>query len=217
MAEQFYYFYDMLKKSDDKNYIESFLSYNTSLICAGVKPSITLNLSYINNKDMYKLWKLYGEQYIKEMKLKFAILRKNKDSVILLIYDEKLLKQCIERKSCREFLQPLGYSKDFTIDEYIMKLISRYNKYKCPHELGIFLGYPLEDVIDFMNCTNKKCKACGYWKVYNREERAKNIFSIYDNVRLIAANKIVNGYRKNDLLLSLRREFYKESKIIFEN
>ena len=54
-----------------------------------------------------------------------------------------------------------------------------------PHEIGVFLGYPIEDVIGFIN--NKGCnfKCCGYWKVYGDKEKAIKEFARYDKCRMI--------------------------------
>ena len=46
-----------------------------------------------------------------------------------------------------------------------------------PHEIGLFLGYPPEDVEGFM--AHKRAKCVGCWKVYGDEERAKELFRQY--------------------------------------
>lgn len=48
-----------------------------------------------------------------------------------------------------------------------------------PHEIGLFLGYPPEDVEGFME--HKACgsKCTGCWKVYGDEEAAKKKFEQY--------------------------------------
>ena len=48
-----------------------------------------------------------------------------------------------------------------------------------PHEIGLFLGYPPEDVEGFVenNAANFKC--IGAWKVYGNEEKAKTAFLKY--------------------------------------
>jgi hypothetical protein len=66
-----------------------------------------------------------------------------------------------------------------------------------PHEIGIFLGYPLADVISFMSDVPQKNIACGYWKVYHRPERAERIFAQ------------IRGAR-NRALLELLAEYYPE-------
>lgn len=35
-----------------------------------------------------------------------------------------------------------------------------------PHEIGVFLGYPIEDVIGFMKYKGARALCSGYWKVY---------------------------------------------------
>lgn len=43
-----------------------------------------------------------------------------------------------------------------------------------PHEIGLFLGYPLDDVIGFIENNGRNCKCAGCWKVYcNACEAAK--------------------------------------------
>lgn len=44
-----------------------------------------------------------------------------------------------------------------------------------PHEIGLFLGYPSEDVDGFMN-RRQECKLCGFWKVYGDVESAEKQF-----------------------------------------
>ena len=36
-----------------------------------------------------------------------------------------------------------------------------------PHEIGVFLGYPPEDVKAFIKQNGKGAVLCGYWKVYS--------------------------------------------------
>lgn len=49
-----------------------------------------------------------------------------------------------------------------------------------PHEIGLFLGYPLEDVIGFCRHKGEGCKLCGYWKVYGDVESARKSFALFD-------------------------------------
>jgi hypothetical protein len=53
-----------------------------------------------------------------------------------------------------------------------------------PHEVGIFLGYPLEDVISFSAGKSSPYTCHGYWKVYFRPEKAERTFAYMDAARL---------------------------------
>lgn len=45
-----------------------------------------------------------------------------------------------------------------------------------PDEIGLFLGYPPEDVEGFLNDPCKGVKICGCWKAYGNEAEARKAF-----------------------------------------
>lgn len=68
-----------------------------------------------------------------------------------------------------------------------------------PHEIGVFLGYPLEDVRGFIAGGGEGCKLCGYWKVYGDVERARQSFARYDRCRAALCARIDQGKRLPDI------------------
>ncbi len=48
-----------------------------------------------------------------------------------------------------------------------------------PHEIGLFLGYPPEDVRGFIEHRGRNCKCAGCWKVYGDPDKARRRFSAY--------------------------------------
>lgn len=52
-----------------------------------------------------------------------------------------------------------------------------------PHELGILLGYPPEDVEGFRRELGRNCKLNGYWKVYGNEKKAQARFDQFTRCR----------------------------------
>lgn len=215
MGERVVSFYKLLNEMEDKDYIENLISYNVALISAKLKPSITLNLFKKSNRKTYFLWNTYANEYLKKLGLNYIKLRESDKTLIVLIYDEKLLRKVINNSDNRKFLSSIGYENYFSIKEVLEKFKERYSIYNCPHELGLFLGYPLEDVKDFMECTEKECLACGYWKVYNKHSKAKVIFNIFDKVKEYTVENMLNGNRHIDLANILKNKFEKNQKIIF--
>lgn len=181
-----------LDSMDDKEYIENFLLYNLAPVISGVKPASTLTLKKGENQ-LYDKWIKYGEVFVKEIGLDYIVLRETNSTDIILLYREDKLNEHLLNENNREFLLRLGYEDDNNINTWLKTLKNRYEQYHCPHELGIFLGIPVNDVEDFMNCTSKKCILCRYWKVYNDEAEAKKIFDRYDNIRKHAINKIIDN------------------------
>lgn len=185
-----------MSKTDDKTYMESLLSYSTSLISSGIKPAVTLTLMSINNRNLNDLWVIYGKAYVHKLNLNYVVLREIKESTILLIYEHNLLENSLNEKHNSEFLETCGYEESDNLYDKLAVLKRRYSQMTCPHELGIFLGYPVDDVRDFMKDCKKPCKLCGYWKVYNSKEKAEKIFALFDKVKNNAAEKIINELRE---------------------
>ena len=48
-----------------------------------------------------------------------------------------------------------------------------------PHEIGLFLGYPPEDVRGFIEKGASGCKCSGCWKVYGNTQQAMTTFGRY--------------------------------------
>ena len=85
-----------------------------------------------------------------------------------------MLEKELKQPGVLELLERYGYENS-DIDSCMKHLKYRLLKCTCfPHEIGVFLGYPLEDVKGFIDNKGKNCESCGVWKVYcNREEKDK--------------------------------------------
>lgn len=62
-----------------------------------------------------------------------------------------------------------------------------------PHEIGVFLGYPLKDVVGFIQNKGKNCKCCGCWKVYSDECEARKKFARYEKCKTIYMSMFQRG------------------------
>ncbi|MBQ8506765.1 MAG: DUF3793 family protein [Clostridia bacterium] len=61
-----------------------------------------------------------------------------------------------------------------------------------PHEIGLFLGYPPEDVDGFIN-RKAEAKFCGCWKVYGDVDSARKEFAKYKKCTDIYLKKHAGG------------------------
>lgn len=75
-----------------------------------------------------------------------------------------------------------------------------------PHEVGIFLGYPLEDVINFEKNQGKNCKYCGYWKSYSNPEMAKICCCKYKNCSQMCKKWFDEGYSIPQIITKYKNE-----------
>ena len=126
--------------------------------------------------------------------LKSRILCECKSRTLLLVYNEKQLVQRLSERDAVRILSLCGYPKYCGIDGYIDFLSKRIRaSEEFPHEIGIFLGYPIEDVEGFIENKGENFKLCGYWKVYGCPEKAKCIFNNYEKCKKYLANRLSEG------------------------
>ena len=70
-----------------------------------------------------------------------------------------------------------------------------------PHEIGAFLGYPIEDVRGFIENEGRKYLMIGYWKVYSDLAWARMTFKEYDRAKNCAVNEFLTGKSIREIAL----------------
>ncbi len=100
-----------------------------------------------------------------------------KDTFVLIyVYRPRLLARDLYKEGVAQLLMEYGY-EECEVDSCLVRLRNRLSQEEgFPHEIGVFLGYPLPDVIGFINHKGQDCKCCGIWKVYCDEDEARKQF-----------------------------------------
>lgn len=100
-------------------------------------------------------------------------------SALVYVYRTTMLKSVLKQPEVFKLLEKYEY-ESCKIESCLGYLKHRLASCSCfPHEIGIFLGYPLEDVKGFIDNGGEKCESCGLWKVYcNKEEKDKIFLKI---------------------------------------
>ena len=97
--------------------------------------------------------------------------------VLMYLYRPEYLKKDLIQKEAAEILEKYGY-KGKSCGQCLQTLKKRISEEGgFPHEIGLFLSYPPEDVNGFIE--RKVCKFVGYWKVYGNEVKARDTFEKY--------------------------------------
>ena len=87
------------------------------------------------------------------------------------------LQEDLQKRGVAQFLSGYGYERN-DVDYALERLASRLDEGEdFPHEIGIFLSYPLGDVIGFIENAGKNSKCTGCWKVYCNECEAIKLFA----------------------------------------
>lgn len=103
---------------------------------------------------------------------------KNSGAYLLYVYREAALAKVLSDKAVRRFLTDNGYSMTDNCQYMLQQLSDRLClNQEFPHEVGVFLGYPLGDILGFIRNKGKHYRCCGYWKVYENPNSAKRQFA----------------------------------------
>lgn len=112
---------------------------------------------------------------------------------LIYLYRPKKLELDMENELCAEILKSHGYN-GIDVNRCVAELIQRFKSCsEFPHEIGLFLGYPPEDVKGFIEHKDKGCKCVGYWKVYSDEAHAKKCFANYKKCTRIYKEQYAKG------------------------
>ena len=95
------------------------------------------------------------------------------------VYRPKFLERDFSDGRVAEFMSQYGYNTEDS-KKAVERLKERIRQLEdFPHEIGLFLSYPIEDVLGFIENRGKNYILNGYWKVYGNEEEARKSFFKY--------------------------------------
>ena len=129
----------------------------------------------------------------------------DRQRVIFLVFNRDMLMSYLAKKDIREFLSTFGYRTD-AFGYTLRNFQSRYDSYindrkEFPHEIGVFLGYPLCDVKGFIENGGDGFVLSGYWKVYDHKAETQELFEKFDDVKDDMVRMISKGYGMKDILM----------------
>lgn len=187
--------------ANPEKYIRELFAYQCMPTLLKLKPAslITVDKRRLpDNQELYSLLRTYLERY----SCSFIPFQETESRLYLFLYSEHLLWQSMTTGLRQPFLERFGYPvrKD-QLGAALSQLGRSYRNYwlsgEFPHEIGIFLGYPLADVEGFIQNSGRNYILCGMWKVYQRVKVAEAAFYCFHQVK---ARAVELSTRKNELL-----------------
>ena len=126
----------------------------------------------------------------------FCVMSSPKKTAFLL-YRRAELEMYLGNQDVRQLFQKLGY-KDFSLEYVLTRFRKRYEAHmngeqQFPHEMGLLLGYPIEDVVGFMEHSGKEYLYSGYWKVYENVEETRKKFQLFAAVKQSLIQAVTDG------------------------
>ena len=167
---------------EHKKCIENHLLYSTAPVLTGAKPS-----TLISFKQCYRdVWSELKKHINKALGLFVIELYECKETFSVLVYNKEALTVRVRSHAAKEVLAKYGYHHTANLYKLLLCLKRRFNECKFPHEIGVFLGYPPEDVNTFIEKCGRDYLCCRYWKVYHNEEKAWETFRFIDQAKEMA-------------------------------
>ncbi len=163
---------------------------------SGIKTASLFTCGYTNrkalNQDISQL-----NTILEQGGMHAAVLGYTSSAARIYIYRRAMLEKDLSCREVSSLLRLFGYDTS-SVEKCLARLLERLSEDSFPHEIGLFLGYPLMDVIGFMK--KKKCLFSGLWKVYGNVEETKQLFEAYDNCTKSYECALAQGKTLQDLI-----------------
>lgn len=176
-------------------YFEHKLAFQTAATLAGLKPASLFSCCIQDAPNLSAQLAHYNRQ-LNTLDVYFEPVFTGRGRMLVMVYRSKMLEQTLERPYVRKLLAHAHphYARCKGLEQMLDCLKRRMDiSQDFPHEIGLFLGYPVADVEGFMRNKGKNYKLSGYWKVYANEQHARDLFLQYTECRQRYCMRVAEG------------------------
>ena len=159
--------------------IEQIIGYHCAPAIRGIKVANLVALPQHLGATMVEKTHEYNDKFNQKGLFFYELCHCDKRK-LLLVFRERMLEDYLRQPEVLAFLQNYGYESYETLADWLLHLRERIEMSDVfPHEIGVFLGYPLEDVKAFIHFRGAGYKVCGDWKVYGNQASAMHAFHCF--------------------------------------
>ena len=177
---------------------EQTLAFHCAPALAGIKPADLVSIPG-DREEIVPLLRQYGAQ-LRPAGIRLRLLHSCPGRCLLLVYRPRRLEEQLSREEVRALLRRDGYPVEEGYGAMLRHLSARLaGSEGFPHEIGLFLGYPAEDVEGFRLHGGQDFKYSGLWKVYSDVDRARQCFHRYRCCRRALCRRVQAGFRLSQL------------------
>lgn len=184
------------KIEDDRSCLAAFLAFHSAEVLEGVKPANLVTMhdrAHTCGRNLYRLWSRYAEGLLLTSGLRAQVLSDCGRRRLVLLYSPVLLGSLLQRPNVRNFLHKAGYPPYEGVSQALETLTQRVEGEAFPHEIGLFLGYPLKDVAGFMGWAAIPYSSNGPWRIYGEPSRSLGLANCHKACRRRMAQRLDGG------------------------
>lgn len=161
---------------------DEMLVQNGSPTLAGIKTGNLFTCPYTDRRQTMRELRMLNRKLVPKG-VRILPMRYSAERVLVYLYRPSRLEKDLAGKEAVELLEKAGYRHE-NADQCVIELIHRINDLESefPHEIGLFLSYPPEDVRGFIAHSENRsvdCKLVGAWRVYGDVQKARKTFEAY--------------------------------------
>ncbi len=169
---------------------------------AGIKTGSMFSCSYESKDEMTEDLRSMN-RLLAPRGLCLIPLRFHAGKALLYLFRPAALRADMQNRDARKLLNEAGY-EGTQCGECIGRLIRRLKEGNgFPHEVGLFLSYPPEDVRGFIENHAQNYKFIGYWKVYGDENNARRTFEKYKKCTDSYCRRLRAGHGLKELAVAV--------------
>ena len=166
---------------DDKDYLFSRIALECAPTLQCLKPSTLLCFPRCG-RNLRSLWEKYKTRTKQELGLDYFEVNSSANHHSVIFFRYETLAETLRSGKNIAFLRESGYRGPVSVEAVLAYLHEKMGR-RYPHEIGLLLGIPAEDIRGFIANQGARCLLCGYWKVYHDPQHAGTIFKAYDNAK----------------------------------
>lgn len=187
--------YEIVKGMDLEN-IETQLALQCAPLITGLKVSNLLIIPKGNEEVVKRILNRTGISYYR--------LIQTRTKTTFLLFRRNELEEFLSDENVRNVFMKAGY-KSLQIGKILRTFSLRYEAYmqgdkSFPHEMGLLLGYPVEDVVGFVENNGKNFLYSGYWKVYENQKAKVKLFDKFKVAEETLIHLLSNGLSMSDII-----------------
>ena len=157
---------------------EDIIIRHCSPTLAGMKTGNMFSCSFADENEMKDSVRHWNQMLVGKG-LRVLPLKFKDNRALVYVYRVSSLSLDLKDDTVCRLLKERGYETEVP-ERCIVQLIRKLEGCgEFPHEIGLFLGYPPEDVCGFIENRAQGCNLVGSWKVYGNEEKARMTFAKY--------------------------------------
>ncbi|TGE38239.1 DUF3793 family protein [Desulfosporosinus fructosivorans] len=150
----------------------------------GVKPAELLNIPVNEGGTKNLALEELRVYFLRDKNIKLREIKTQNGRVQVLFYHSTSLDNALCNKVNLKFLRGLGYPQQYSVEGYVNYLVTRLNKKDFPHEIGLFLGYPLKDVLGYIGHPSLKLVKINGWKIYGNDKLSNKRYESFLQARI---------------------------------